>query len=702
MRKSLRFVALCGALLAALPFTQVAAQDDAPAVTARVIVKFRQDSALVQKDATTAEVRLTSQASALATRVGMALRAGPSVAERTQVVFASGMTSKDLAARIAAESDVEYAVPDERRRPASAPNDPLYSSGPPVVAASGGPVVGQWYLHAPSGDVQSSINVEPAWDLTLGSTSVVVAMIDTGVRFDHPDLLRVALGGNLLPGYDMVSDVPTANDGDGRDPDPSDPGDWVTQAELSQKNGPFYQCTDSPEDSSWHGTQTSGLIGALTNNGVGMASVGRNVRILPVRVLGKCGGFDSDIIAGMLWAAGLSVPGVPANPNPARVLNMSLGGDGACTSAYADAIASIRATGAVIVVSAGNSSGHALGTPENCLGVIAVTGLRHFGTKVGFSDLGPEVSISAPAGNCVNTDATSPCLYPILTTSNAGLTTPIADGAGGSIYTDSFNVSLGTSFSAPLVSGTIALMLSIQPVLTPDDVLTQLQSTARPFPTTGSVNADGTPVVQCVAPQPIDSPQVDQLECYCTTSTCGAGMVDAGSAVLAASKFTLTPAKVKVTEFYHPQFNHYFITADPGETAILNAGQLPPWVPTGLTFSAWNAPSTNITNVCRFFSTAFAPLSSHFYTNSPLECSLLRSGTVWALEDLTAFYMMPSPAGTCPSGTVPLYRLYNNGQGGAPNHRYTTDPAVRLQMVAKGWIPEGNGANVVFTCVPAN
>ena len=146
-----------------------------------------------------------------------------------------------------------------------------------------------------------------------------------------------------------------------------------------------------------------------------MASVTRNVRLVPVRVLGKCGGQDSDIIAGMLWAAGISVPGAPANPNPARVLNMSLGGAGACSSAYVDAITQINALGAVVVVAAGNDTGHAVGTPGNCPGVITVAGLRHIGTKVGFSDLGPEVSIASPGGNCVNTGATDPCLYPILT-----------------------------------------------------------------------------------------------------------------------------------------------------------------------------------------------------------------------------------------------------------------------------------------------
>ena len=306
-----------------------------------------------------------------------------------------------------------------------------------------------------------------------------------------------------------------------------------------------------------------------------MASVGRNVRLLPVRVLGKCGGFDSDIIAGMIWAAGLSVPGVPINPNPARVLNMSLRGDGACTSAYSDAISKVKAAGAIIVVAAGNSTGHAIGTPANCPGVIAVAGLRHLGTKVGFSDLGPEISISAPGGNCINTGASDPCLYPILTTTNSGLTMPVADSDGASIYTDSFNASLGTSFSAPLVSGTVALMLAAQPSFTPAQILAQLQISARSFPTQGSVNSDGTPVLQCVAPQPIGSPQVDQLECYCTTKTCGAGMLDAGAAVLSVSGGT-SPRRVTLTEFYHPQFNHYFLTADSTETAYLSAGNLPP------------------------------------------------------------------------------------------------------------------------------
>ena len=447
------------------------------------------------------------------------------VGERTHVMLADGLSAQALAQRLAREHDVEYAVPDRRMRRHTAPNDPLYAS----VAGGNGPAAGQWYLRAPNGTVKSSIDAETAWAITTGNPGVVVAVLDTGVRFEHPDLRAVAAGGNLLPGYDMVSDIATANDGDGRDPDPSDPGDWVTQAEISNPASSLYQCAPSAESSSWHGTQTAGLIGALTNNSVGMASVGRNVRVLPVRVLGKCGGDESDAIAGMRWAAGLSVPGVPANPNRAQVISMSFGADEPCDAAYQDTVNQILAAGTVIVASAGNT-GHDPGSPAACAGVIAVGALRHDGTKNGFSSLGSAVAISAPGGNCVNSALNSPCLYPILTTTNTGTTTPVAAS-----YTDGLNnPSLGTSFSTPLVAGTVALMLSVQPALTPYQVRALLQSTTRAFPPVGS-SSDGNVVSQCTVPQfDTTGTPVDQSYCYCTTDTCGAGMLDARAAVTAA------------------------------------------------------------------------------------------------------------------------------------------------------------------------
>jgi hypothetical protein len=143
------------------------------------------------------------------------------------------------------------------------------------------------------------------------------------------------------------------------------------------------------------------------------------------------------------------------------------------------------------------------------------------------------------------------------------------------------------------------------------------------------------------------------------------------------------------------------MTADAAEAASLVAGNLPPWIATGSTFSVWDGPGVDILNVCRFFSVAFGARSSHFYSNNATECPGLQNGGVWTLESFNAFFMIRSGDGTCPAGTIPLYRLYNNGQGGAPNHRYTVDPKVRAAMIARNWSPEGNGNDGVFACLPA-
>ncbi|MET0335382.1 MAG: S8 family peptidase [Rhizobacter sp.] len=486
---------------------------------ARVVVKFKADAPVLRERAMalSAATVASERASALSTRVGVALNSGGMVSDRAQTVTANGVSSEELARRLSAQADVEYAEPVVRHHRFAAPNDPRYAAG----LGSPGPTVGQWYLRPPAGTVRSAINAEEAWDITIGSTSVVVAVLDTGVRFDHDDLLGIGVG-NLLAGYDMVSEdragvFATANDGNGRDTDPSDPGDWVSSAEAGTPN--FRNCAE--ESSSWHGTQTASLIGALTNNGNGMASVGRTVKVLPVRVLGKCGGYTDDIAAGIRWAAGIAVPGAPVNPTPAKIINMSLGGSGACSQTYRDAINEAVAQGVLVVVSAGNSAGHAVSSPANCNGVLAVTGLRHAGSKVGFADVGPEVAIAAPGGNCVTSSGA--CLYPIITATNSGSTTPVANS---SVYTDSgVNAAYGTSFSSPLVAGTAALMLSVRPTMTVTELRAALQGSTRPFPSTGS--DPGTPV--CQAPTGLS-----QNECYCTTGTCGAGMLDAHSAVIAA------------------------------------------------------------------------------------------------------------------------------------------------------------------------
>ena len=500
-----------GLIAAAERGPQLRINSAAPAeAEARVIVKFRADSGLVRiQSATTGTDALPRHAQALAARLGLGLRDGRALGPRSQLIHGSGINSADLALRLSAQADVEYAVADERKRPSSAPNDPLYANGQTATT----PVVGQWFLRAPDATIVSAINAEAAWGITTGKPGVVVAVLDTGVRPEHPDL-----AGKLLPGYDFVANVAASNDGDGRDADATDPGDYVTTADVGTVAG----CTAADVgNSSWHGTETAGLIAAATNNGIGIAGVGRDVRLLPLRVFGKCGGYDSDIQDAMRWAAGLSVPGLPINPNPAKVLNLSLGGTQSCSAAYQDVVAQMTALNIVVVAAAGNE-GLAVTSPANCPGVVAVGGVRHAGTKVGYSNLGPDVTLSAPAGNCVNTAGT--CLYPLVTTSNNGPT-----GPGASTYTSGGNdATLGTSFSTPLVVGTVALMFSAIGTLTPAEVIAALKASARLFPTTG---ADAS-VKACKAPSAV--PQ--DSECYCTTSTCGAGLLDAGAAAAAIAK----------------------------------------------------------------------------------------------------------------------------------------------------------------------
>jgi serine protease len=288
-----------------------------------------------------------------------------------------------LMQRLRADGGVADVVIDHRVKPNMVPNDPRFTNG------------SQWHLDA-SNTVPGGMNAVPAWDVSSGA-GVVVAVLDGGYR-PHADLAA-----NVLPGYDLISaDSPnvfwTANDGDARDGDALDPGDWITDADVSAG------FCDAVADSSWHGTHVAGIVAALGNNGLDGLGVAHGARILPVRVLGRCGGNSSDILAGVRWAAGLAVPGVPVNPTPAKVLNLSLGVAGiACDPTSQAIIDEIRARNVSIVASSGNDGSTTISLPANCKGVVAVTAHTREADSADYANVGTGVAISAPVA------VTTPC-----------------------------------------------------------------------------------------------------------------------------------------------------------------------------------------------------------------------------------------------------------------------------------------------------
>lgn len=514
-----------------------------------IIVKLRAPSAgdsvlSAEQEVQRERERITS----LASRTGIGLEDSREIMTRLHAIrvqpAVKGEALAQTIARLQADPDVQYAEPDQRRYIHQAPDDPLYDGS----ETDGGAPLQQWYEQAPisgtgTSATPSAVDAADAWSVTTGSNAVVIADIDTGVRFDHPDLLgagtaavvsaTAAPTGRLLSGYCFITDSFTANGVECPGPDASDPGDWVTSSDLNKS-----ECSgEQVANSSWHGTRVAGILGALTNNDLGVAGVTWNAWILPLRAIGVCGGQDSDIMTAMLWAAGISVAGYPVNPYPAKIVNLSLGGTGSCPSSYQDVIGQLTAKGVLVVASAGNEGGP-VDAPANCPGVVAVAGLREAGTKVGFSNLGPQVALAAPAGNCVNTGAGEPCLYSIIAPVNLGTTTPTQNDYTTDIIN---NPSLGTSFSAPIVSGIAALMLSVNGNLTPSQLTTLLEQSSTPFPQTSAGESPQPPM--CHDPTGVNDDS-QALECICTNPnpsaspavpvTCGAGMANASAAVAAA------------------------------------------------------------------------------------------------------------------------------------------------------------------------
>lgn len=424
----------------------------------------------------------------LAKDVGLPMRGTGEAGNAALLTFERplrGRSLEDAMRRVRLHPDVAWVEPNVfvKRLQAVTPNDTSFGL--------------QWHLQVPGAGNLVAMNLPNAWSQTTGD-GVVVAVVDGGVRFDHPDLL--ALGGRLLPGYDLVSEVDVANDGGGRDGDASDPGDWVT---LAESQTPLFASCDVA-DSSWHGTFITGQIAAATNNSAGVAGINWGARILPVRVAGKCGALVSDLLDGVRWAAGLPVDGVPVNATPARVINLSFGGDAPCSPAYQDTINAATDAGALVVVAAGNGGG-ALKRPADCQRVMTVASVRRDGAKADYSSFGPQVALSAPGGS---DEAGGVNL--LFSTDNNGTTVPGSNGYG---------YKQGTSFSVPQAVGVASLMLAVNSALTPTALIERMKAGARPHVDAG--------FGFCALPS--------SALCNCTTATCGAGLLDASASVQLAT-----------------------------------------------------------------------------------------------------------------------------------------------------------------------
>ena len=453
--------------------------------TDRIIVKYK-DAKPAAKGVAARVANLTSSRKAILDRAGqqfgVVVRESHAISTGAQVFNLDrkrGLKEvQSLAAEMMArDPSIEYAEPDRIMTHMATPNDPRYNE--------------QWHYF----DTIGGLRLPAAWDSSTGS-GVNVAVIDTGYR-PHADL-----SGQFLPGYDFISTAAIANDGNGRDSDASDTGDAVTAGSCGSGQ------PSRDQTSSWHGTHVAGTIAARTNNGVGVAGVAYNAKIVPVRVLGKCGGYTSDIADAITWSSGGTVSGVPANANKARVLNLSLGGGGACDATTQNAINGARSRGAVIVVAAGNDATNVSNaSPANCSGVIAVAATGRTGARASYSNYGTLVDVAAPGGDGSNS---------VLSTLNAGTGAPAGDSYAG--YQ-------GTSMATPHVAGVAALMLALNTNLTPDEIEARLKSTARAFPA--------------------------------SCSGCGTGIVDAAAAVAAATAPVAQPVTLAESES-----NNTIATAD--------------------------------------------------------------------------------------------------------------------------------------------
>jgi serine protease len=377
---------------------------------------------------------------------------------------------------IASDPDVEYVEPDSEMSAQLVPNDPLYGD--------------QWHLHsnlAPTTTPNDpGIRAPGAWDLSTGAGQVI-AVVDNGVTA-HSDL-----SANLLNGYDFVS---TNRGGNGFNP-----------GIINES------CTVS-----WHGTHVAGVAAASTNNGVGVAGVAPNARVLPVRVLNACGtGFMSDVADGITWAAGGQISGVPVTATPAKIINVSVSNWLACSQTLQTAIDYATKQGAVVVAAAGNSGVDvSQWQPGSCRNVIAVGGTDRLGENWGWSNTGPGIDIAAPANS-------------IWSTWNNGTSKP-----GGDAYAQMD----GTSAAAPQISGILALVNAVAPkALSVAELRALLQQNVQPFTTKPSAAvgpgiADATQTVAAAKAGTIPAaadfscdPPADFMQLRCTDLSTARGGV---------------------------------------------------------------------------------------------------------------------------------------------------------------------------------
>ncbi|MDR9391392.1 MAG: S8 family peptidase [Trueperaceae bacterium] len=381
-----------------------------------------------------------------------------------------------VVAELAARPGVRYAHPNYLYTAAATPNDPIYLDGR------------QWHYDA--------IGLPEAWDVTQGSDGINVGIVDSGIVYleGEPSVSHPDLAGKVHPGYDFVSDVRSSGDGNGRDPLPYD---W------------------SPDSS--HGTHVAGTVAAATDNGRGVAGVDWNARIVPVRVMGANGfGNIVDIVDGTLWAAGLSVSGVPDNENPAHVLNLSLGGGPACPGLSQDAFDAIRSASpnqAVVVVAAGNEAQDARNvSPASCRNVITVGATGYDDTRAPYSNYGARIDVMAPGGD-VSRDLDR----------NGFPDGVMSTDFGPGRTAEGYEYSQGTSMAAPHVAGVVSLMKGLDPELSFDEALFALTGTAEPL-------APGA----C-------APYAD--------AACGAGLVNAPSALRAVRDGAIPTPEVGTLSF---------------------------------------------------------------------------------------------------------------------------------------------------------